>query len=90
MKILSKVSTSTLFVAIITAGMLVGCSSTTNPAEATSQPTPRGYNIIDHFQDPSGNHVVLYCRNANLYVGKDGSREGSLQFFFKHEMCQGN
>jgi hypothetical protein len=71
--------------------MLVGCSpNTSNSAGANSQPpTPAPYTMIDIFQDPSGNEVVLYCRHGHLFVSKDGSREGSLQFFYQHEMCKG-
>lgn len=79
-----------LTVVVLSAGLLVACTgTTTNMADASTQPTPSSYSIIDSFKDPSGNAVVLYCRNGHLYVSKDGSREGSLQFFYRHEMCAG-
>lgn len=79
-----------LTVVVLSAGLLVACTgTTTNMADASTQPTSSSYSIIDSFKEPSGNAVALYCRDGNLYVSMNGSREGSLQFFYKHELCKG-
>lgn len=75
-------------IALLSAGMLVGCSSSVSiPADA-SQPNSIAYNLIDAFKGPDG-HIALFCRNGDLFVDKNGVQSGSVQFFYKHEKCQG-
>lgn len=75
-------------IALLSAGMLVGCSSSVSIPVDASQPNALAYNLIDGFNGPDG-YISLFCRNGDLFVDKNGDRAGSVQFFYKHEKCQG-
>src|SRR5688500_2231170 len=75
-------------VAMLSASMLVACSSDFSiPADA-SQPNLPAYSVLDRFDGPDG-YITLFCRNGDLFVDKNGVQSGSVQFFYKHEKCAG-
>lgn len=78
----------TASIAVFAASVLAACSANIPiPADA-SQPNMQAYSVLDRFDGPDGK-ITLFCRNGDLFVDKNGDRAGSIQFFFKHEMCQG-
>lgn len=79
-----KVRKRVLSVAVtVVALFLVGsCGST---ASGGSQ----GFSgrILDRYETPNGDDVVVFCRGTDLMIHMDGNKSGSLQMIPKEPRC---